>query len=345
MPIAWDEIALPWGKRTAPAPAASEAPASFAEDATAITLKAKDLTAVIDKTRGILTSVRHKDQEWLVSPLHLNFWRPPTNNDEGAKLHHKLKVWQHAGTRSTATKVTAAQDGNDVVVTAELKVPANESATTVRYRFTGAGQIAIDTEFRPGKVLPDVPRIGFQCEIPSRAPVCKWYGRGPHENYIDRKSGSWTTIHEALVPMMFHRYVDPQESGNRTDIRWATLTSPMGGSALRVDAAGDHLLEMGIYPCSAEDITLAMHPSEFPKRDFYTLNIDHRQSGLGGTNSWGELALPKYRIPANKNYQWSWLLSFSETAAPPQTKLPPVMPRNLPVNPPKLPVKPLPPGK
>jgi beta-galactosidase len=342
MPIAWDEIALPWGKRKAPAPAASEMPASFTEDGAAITLKAKDLTAVIDKSRGILTSLRHKQQEWLVSPLRLNFWRPPTNNDEGAKLDHKLKVWQHAGSRATASQVAAIQEGNDVVVTVELQVPANDSAATVRYRVTGAGQIAIDTGFRPGKGLPDVPRIGWQCEIPSRTPVCKWYGRGPHENYVDRKSGAWTTIHEMLTPMMFHRYVDPQESGNRTDIRWAALTSPMGGSALRVDATGDHLLEMGVYPCAASDINLAMHPSELPKRDFQTLNIDHRQSGLGGTDSWGALALPKYRIPANKTYQWSWLLTFSETATPPRTTRPPVMPRGLPGtpgNPPK------PPGK
>ena len=97
MPIAWDEIPLPWGKRQAPAPAASDTPASFTENGTAITLKAKDLTAVIDKSSGMLRSIRHKDQEWLVSPLHLNFWRPPTNNDEGAQLHHKLKIWQYAG--------------------------------------------------------------------------------------------------------------------------------------------------------------------------------------------------------------------------------------------------------
>lgn len=84
MPIAWDEIPLPWGKRQVPSPAAAGTPATFTEDGAAITLKANGVSAVIDKTRGILTSLRHKDQEWLVAPLHLNFWRPPTNNDEGA---------------------------------------------------------------------------------------------------------------------------------------------------------------------------------------------------------------------------------------------------------------------
>lgn len=317
MPVAWDEIALPWGKRKAPAPETAETPASFTEDAASVTLKGGEVTAVIDKSRGVLTSIRQKDQEWLHSPLHLNFWRPTTNNDEGAKLDHKLKVWQYAGVRATAQKVSAVQQGNDVVVTAELKIPANDSSATVSYRFTGKGQIEISTEFRPGKKLPTIPRIGYQCEIPDRTPLMKWYGRGPHETYVDRKSGAWTTIHEGMVPTMFHRYIDPQESGNHTEIRWASLSNPMGGAAMRVDATGEDLLEISAYPCSAQDITLAMHPTELPRRDFQTLNIDHRQSGLGGTNSWGALALPPYQIQSDKAYHWSFLLTLTETPAAP----------------------------
>ncbi len=315
MPIAWDEIALPWGKRTPAVPAASSAPASFSESGNVIALKAKDLTATVDKSTGYLTSIKAKGGEWLRTPLRLNFWRPPTNNDEGAKLDHKLKIWQYAGARASATKTTAVQDGNDVVVTAELAIPASQSAATIRYRFTGNGQIAVDTDFRPGKGLPTIPRIGYQCEIPNRTPVWKWYGNGPHENYTDRKSGSWTTIHEGLIPALFHRYIDPQESGNRTGIRWASLSSQAGGSSLRVDATGESLLEMACYPCSAADIQLAMHFCEIPQRDFFTLNLDHRQSGLGGTDSWGALALPKYLIQPDKTYHWSFMLSCSETAA------------------------------
>ena len=330
MPVAWDEIPLPWGKRRTPEPAPSDAPASLTQDGNQVTVKAKDLTAVIDKTSGAMTSIRHKDQEWLVSPLQLCFWRPPTNNDEGAQLDNKLKVWQYAGSRSTATKVTATKEGNDVLVTAEIKIPANDSTATVRYRVTGGGQIAVDTEFRPAKDLPDIPRLGYQCEIPTSAPVCEWYGRGPHENYIDRNTGAWTALHKELVSTMFHHYTDPQESGNRTGIRWATLTSPMGGGGLRVDATGDHLLEFGLYPCAAEDITLAMHPTELPLRDFYTLNIDHRNAGVGGITSWGALALPQYRIPANKNYKWSFLLSPFETPELPHAEHPKELPRSIP---------------
>jgi beta-galactosidase len=72
-----------------------------------------------------------------------------------------------------------------------------------------------------------------------------------------------------------------------------------------------------------------MHPTELPERDFHTLNLDHRQSGLGGTNSWGALALPQYRIPADKTYRWSFLLTLSETPAPPQRARPAALPREL----------------
>jgi beta-galactosidase len=312
MPIAWDEMALPWGKRTPPAATASNTRASFTDDGARITLKADGVTALIDKSRGYLTSYLAKEQEWLRSPLELNFWRPPTANDQGAKLGHKLKVWQYAGTNATAV-THATQAGNDVLVTAELAIPANGSNATIRYRFTGNGQLAIETEFRPGKDLPEIPRIGYHFAISSSTPHWKWYGNGPHENYVDRRSGSWTTVHEGLIPSLFYRYIEPQESGNRTGIRWAMLASPVGGGNLRMDATGDHLLEMACYPCSDLDIELAKHPCEIPVRDFYTIHLDHRQAGLGGTDSWGSLALAKYRLPADKSYQWSFLLTPGET--------------------------------
>ena len=331
MPVAWDEIPFPWGKRKPVVPEVSEAAASFAETDAEITVNAKETTVKISKANGAITSVISRGDEWLRSPLTLNFWRPPTNNDEGAKLHHKLKVWQRAGQRAKGNRVAVTQDGKDVVVTAELSIPAGQSKAVAKYRITGGGQIVIDTDFRPDPQMPDLPRVGYQCRIPSSILSCKWYGRGPHENYADRCSGAWTTVHDGVIPMMFHRYVDPQESGNRTDIRWATLANPAGGQTLRMDAMGDTLLEMSVYPCSQDDITLAMHPGELPKRDFHTLSIDHRQSGVGGTDSWGALALPQYRLPTNRAYQWSCLLTFTKVPTAPQglrgQQLPPGVPR------------------
>jgi beta-galactosidase len=318
MPVAWDEFPLPWGTRKQPAPNAAEASATFVEDDSAITITAGAMTAVIDKARGILTSIRRGEHELLVSPLQLNFWRPTTNNDEGAQLDVKLDIWRHAGAHAVARKATAANEGNDVLVTAELTIPANDSAATIRYRITGGGQIAIDTTFRPAKDAASIPRIGFQCAIPNAAQTCNWFGLGPHENYIDRKTGAWTSIHSMPASMMFHRYNDPQESGNRGEVRWTTLTSPLGGNGLRFDATGKHLLEFSIHPFSMRDIEMAANPADLIEGDSLVLNIDHRHAGLGGTNSWGALALPQYRIPPDRDYEWSFLLTVFETPALPR---------------------------
>lgn len=314
MPIAWDEMPLPWGQRKSVALAESELGAEFSETDAEITIRGGDHVAVIGKSKGYLTSLKVKDRELLRAPLQLNFWRPTTNNDEGAKLHHQLKVWQYAGARASAEKVNVVKEGKDVIVTAELKIPANDSAASLRYRFNGKGQLEIETSFRPGKGLPTLPKIGFQCEMPSDLIQWKWYGKGPHENYCDRLAGAWTAVHEGIVPVLFHRYIDPQDAGNRTGIRWALLANPAGGSSLRVDATGSSLLEMSCYPCAATDIALAMHQTEIPRRDFQTVNLDHRNSGLGGTDSWGALALPQYRIMPGQVYQWSFILTPSEIA-------------------------------
>jgi beta-galactosidase len=329
MPVAWDEFPLPWGTRKPPVPNASGTAATFDEDDSAITINAGGLTAVIDKARGILTSIRRGEQELLVSPLQLNFWRPTTNNDEGAQLDVKLDIWRHAGARALAKQIAAVTEGNDVLVTAELAIPAKDSTATIRYRITGGGQIAIDTTFRPAKGTASIPRIGFQCAIPNAAQTFNWFGLGPHENYIDRKTGAWTSVHSMPASLLFHRYNDPQESGNRGEVRWAKLTNPMGGNGLRVDATGKHLLECSVYPFPMRDIEMAANPVDLTGGDSLFLNIDHRHAGLGGTNSWGAVALPQYRIPPGRDYEWSFLLTVFETPAIPRRAPVPLPPELL----------------
>ena len=330
MPIAWDEMLLPWGKRTPVSPAPSETAASFTEDAAAVMVKAQDVSVVIDKTNGAVTSIKRKDGELLRTPLMLDFWRVPTNNDEGNGNDRKLELWRDAGRKARTTKFTASQEGNDVLVTAELTIPAGKSSATLRYRITGTGQIATEVELLPDPSLPKLPRVGMSCGIPSSAISWTWFGKGPQENYDDRSRGAWTTTHTGFLPILFHRYADPQEAGNRTGIRWSTFESPVGGEGLRVDATGDSLLEISAMPCLPEDLEFARHPGDLPRADVITLHLDHRQMGVGGTNSWGAEPLPVYQIPANKPQRWSFLLTSTYHEPPPAAQ--------------QIPRRPLPPG-
>jgi beta-galactosidase len=330
MPVAWDEFPLPWGARTSPALLTSRTPATFTQTAERITLSAGEVTAAIDRRTGSLVAYARKDKELLVAPLHLNFWRPTTNNDEGAQLQNRLSVWRDAGRSATATSVTVKPDGNDVLVTADLTIPAGQSTATLNYRFTGAGQLAVDCTFRPVGNLPMLPRIGMQAQITPDCTAWSWFGKGPHENYCDRNAAAWTYVHSGSVVGLFHRYVDPQESGNRTQIRWSTFTNPMGGTGLLLDATGNKLLEVAAYPCLPEQIELARHSADIPPGDVITLNIDHRQMGLGGTNSWGELPLMPYRIEPKGVYQWSFMLTATHSKIiPPTPRI--ILPRTLPI--------------
>ncbi len=327
MPISWDEMLLPWGKRTPVSPAPSTTAATPTEDAQTVTVKAGDITVVIDKKNGALTSIKQTDAETLVSPLHLNFWRVPTSNDEGNGNDRKLEIWREAGRKAQATKLTTVKEGNDILVTAELALPAGKSSATLIYRITGSGQIAIDVELRPDPSMPKLPRVGMTCGIPGTALSWTWHGKGPHENYRDRSRGAWTTTHTGMVPLLFHRYAEPQEAGNRTGIRWSTFDSLAGGNGLRIDATGSSLLEISAMPCLAEDLEFARHPVDLPKAEVITLHLDHQQSGVGGTNPWGAEALPRYQIPSTQPYRWSFLLTATNTATPvrqlPRRPLPP----------------------
>jgi beta-galactosidase len=318
MPIAWDEIPLPWGKYSAPTVTKADACAAISDAADVVTLSAGKSAVKISKTSGVASSFTIDGQELLLSPLHLNFWRPATNNDEGAKLQRKLAVWRHAGESATAESVTARMDGADAVVTSKLKVPAGESQAQIEWRLYPSGQMEVSAQFTPGKDLPMIPRIGMQAAVPRSMTSMRWYGKGPQENYIDRQTGAWTAIHEVPVAQAFFRYTDPQESGERTQVRWVDFKAQMGGPALRVDSTGTDLISFSVYPVNQNDIELARHFSDLKPENRSYLNIDHKMMGLGGTNSWGELPLNQYLIPATGTYKWSFRLTPDLTPTPAQ---------------------------
>lgn len=343
MPIAWDELPLPGAGRSPAVLEPSGVPVSVTEDEERIMVTAGEFAAAIDKSRGLLVSYRRGEAELLRSPLELNFWRAPTTNDKRARLDRNLSVWREAGARATATMVEVTREGPDVVVTADLEVPAGKTTARLVYRFTGSGRIAVTAKLRPRGDLPMIPRIGMICRIPATQQLWTWHGKGPQENHADRNHGAWTTIHSGSVNGLLHRYLDPQEAGHRSEVRWATFANPAGGASLRIDAAGTSLLGIGASPYATEDLEFARHPGGLTLRDFITLHIDHRQMAVGGADAWGQQPPEKHRINPRGVHEWSFLLGIEETSPPPQRNLslPPGFPA--PGAPPTRPVRPVPP--
>jgi beta-galactosidase len=131
-----------------------------------------------------------------------------------------------------------------------------------------------------------------------------WFGRGPHESYWDRKTGSAVGLYSGPVEEQFHPYVRPQETGNKTDVRWVALTNKDGAGLL---AVGMPLLSASAWPFTMDDLEKATHINELPRRETITVNLDYKQMGVGGDDSWGARTHPEYTLPA-KAYSYRFRL-------------------------------------
>ena len=165
--------------------------------------------------------------------------------------------------------------------------------------------------FIPGnRPLPEMPRLGMRMILPAEYDQMTWFGRGPHENYADRKTGAAIGLYTATVWEQFHPYVRAQETGNKTDVRWVALRDHTGEGLLFI---GDEPLHVSAWNFPQEDIdyvafnTERRHGGSIRKKDMVWLNIDHLQMGVGGDNTWGAQVHPEYTITP---HEWSYGFSI-----------------------------------
>lgn len=304
--IARDQFQLPWGRRVvAPRPAEGNVRLEAADDTSRVT--GDGFEARFDNTRGVLSELRLNGQPVLASPLMLNFWRPPTDNDRGNKMPGRCAVWRAAGPTATVTRFRHRTAGGAAVLEYDLKVPAAKTTAQLAYTVHGDSAIEVRVEVLPQGKLPEIPRLGLQCSLPGTGYRWEWFGRGPKENYQDRKTGYPVGVHAGRVADLWWPYARPQETANRTDVRWAAFTRSKA-PGLKVVADPGHLLEVGAYPFAQEDLEGIRHPVDIPARDFTTVHIAHRQMGVGGENSWGARPLPEHTIQPTGSYSWSFTL-------------------------------------
>ena len=160
------------------------------------------------------------------------------------------------------------------------------------YTLRGDGRLQIDTQVTPGPDLPPLPRIGLEMRLPAGRDRMAWYGRGPQENYIDRRDGALVGVYRGTVDEQYTPYVVPQEYGNKTDVRWVALTDAAGNGLL---ATGLPTLEVSAHHYATANITAARHTCELEWQPEVTLDLDYRQGGLGN-GSCGPGVLPQYLL-------------------------------------------------
>jgi beta-galactosidase len=220
-------------------------------------------------------------------------------------MPQRLGLWKEAGRNRKVTGVAAEQAGPQTVrITATSALPAGDSEYITLYTVYGNGDVVVENRFTPGGELPDMPRFGMQMAMPGEFGIMTWFGRGPHESYWDRKTGAAVGLYSGPVEEQVHEYVRPQETGNKTDVRWVSLTNAEGVGLM---AIGMPLLSVSAWPFTMQDLEDADHIDELPRRDTVTVNIDYKQMGVGGDDSWGARTHPEYTLPA-KPYSYSFRL-------------------------------------
>ncbi|MFV0377721.1 MAG: glycoside hydrolase family 2 TIM barrel-domain containing protein [Mangrovibacterium sp.] len=268
-------------------------------------LNGKNFTLKIDKANGALSSYQWNGEEQLLAPLLPHFTRPLTDNDErGWKPQKKLKVWYDAQPKLTGVSTNNGANGLVQIRSAYELVPDRASCTVV-YTLRGDGALKIEFELKASPALPNLPKVGMQCGIADAYRQISWYGKGPLENYIDRNHGFEAGIYSLPLEKFIEPYVMPQENGNRTDVRWMYLSNATKTKGLLFVA--DSLLSMSAWPWTEANINAAKHTNELTESGFLTLNIDLKQMGVGGNDTWSDVAQPEpqYQIKSG-DYRYAF---------------------------------------
>ncbi|GHU80156.1 beta-galactosidase [Bacteroidia bacterium] len=284
------------------------------DDDRTIVLKAGEITVAFNKRNGALDTYSYNNKRLLASGIQPDFWRAPTDNDFGNRLPELANAWKMAGQNKTLNNFTVNKKENEVVLTADYTLNDVSSPYTLKYTFSNNGTLKVSVSWKAGKKnLPELPRFGMRMTLPAEFEKVEYYGRGPWENYSDRNTASLIGIYKNTVSDFGFDYIRPQENGNRTDVRWATLTNKdgfglkiTGKQPLNIKAAHNSWADLD-YGVTKKNV----HPSDITPRKAIFLNVDLAQRGLGGDDSWGRLPHEPYRLLSD-SYEYEYEISLVE---------------------------------
>ncbi len=285
---------------------------SFLQDVNKLQVTGDLFRITFSTKTGEMISWQHHSRELLMEGLRPNFWRGLTDNDVANGTQERCATWRTAADEMTLADLSATAYGDSVMVSTTFNLVAQASSLVVNYVIYTSGMVHVGMAFIPGnKPLPEMPRFGMRMILPQEYDQMTWYGRGPHENYADRKESAFIGKYSATVWEQYHPYVRAQETGNKCDVRWVKLLNA-DGNGLVVN--GDEPLSISAWNFPQDDLLYRPSKSErrhggsITKKDLVWLNIDHCQMGVGGDNTWGAQVHPEYTITPH-----AWCYGFSLT--------------------------------
>lgn len=294
------------------------------EESDFITIGNDDVNLKIDKETGEIDNWSFDGKVITTEPVRPNFWRPPTDNDLGNGMDKWAKIWQDATYNYTARLTQKPVKNRDnVSYVLAYAFPDNPATLEITYTLFPDGGLQIDYSFSPQQEdLPNIPRIGLYLTLSKDFSVFEWYGKGPVESYWDRKTGLKVGLYKGKITEQFHRYARPQETGNKTDVRWAKVI----GDELSLTAipTNGELINSSVWPFTMRELDFdaekdggesasglvpvtSRHGADIKIGDLVTWNIDLLQMGVGGDTSWGRPVHDEYTIEP-KDYRYAVII-------------------------------------
>ncbi len=294
---------------------------------------------VFDKKSGIVTSYKVDGTEYFNNGFGIqpNFWRAPTDNDYGNGGPKREQIWKQSSQNFSIAEATAKMEDSNAVIDVTYQLAARNSYV-VTYKIYPSGVVNASLKFTAlEKAEPNAPRIGVRFRLPEIMDNISYLGRGPQENYWDRKAGSMIDLYKTTAEKMYYPYVRPQENGHHSDTRWVALTAVKGKGLL---IEGNPTIEFNALRNTIEDfddeeqtalprqwnnftpemvanhdeaqakdvLRRQHHVNDVTPRNFVEVCVDMKQQGLAGYDSWGARPEPAYTLPANREYQWGFTL-------------------------------------
>ena len=277
-----------------------------------IAVTTPNLTFKLDRTTGLISEYAYNGKSMLGEggTLKPNFWRAPTDNDMGAKLQKKFKVWKNPQMNLKNIDVKKDKKANTVTIVTSFDMPEVQGQMDITYLVfanTGAVKVTEDFKATEGAKVSDMFRFGMLLQMPYTMEKSNYYGRGPIENYSDRKDCMRIGVYTDDADNQYFPYIRPQESGTKSDIRWWKQTDATG-LGLQVKSCTPFYasaLHFDTEELDDGDEKEQRHSFDLKKSKFTNLFLDAAHMGVGGENSWGAWPLEKYRIHyGNKTFNF-----------------------------------------
>ena len=284
-------------------------PATAREAAEGIVVSTENGSVTIDRT-GALFSWMVEGEELIVTPLEPYFWKPENDNQHAAHFAERLAAWKDASANREVKAIKLTKGEHALNVTVDMSLPIG-AEMTLTYSINNSGWIAVEADYRPTATdIPLMPKFGMRMRLPADYKQVDYYGRGPWENYPDRKLSAFIGKYRMPLSEYETEYIHPQDNGNRCDIRWFEISS--ASRCLRIE--GLQPLCIRAWDYGEEDLGVG-HPYQLPRGRFVNLNIDLDIHGVGGADTWGRRTLPQYTIDGTQPRRYGFVLKATASPA------------------------------